>query len=67
MAQEQMDKRKEELQEAENEEEVKARYHEYKQHALFPILQLYNEELKDFIEEKQKLRHQKQLDILHQQ
>lgn len=57
-----MEKRKEELQEAENEEEVKIRQDEYKSHPLFAKLKLYAEELKDYIEEKQKIKLQRQLD-----
>jgi hypothetical protein len=49
-----MEKRKQEMQEAENEEEVKARQDEYKTHPLFSKLALYSEELKDYIEEKRK-------------
>jgi hypothetical protein len=38
--------------EIENEEEVIERQEEYKEHALFSTLVLYDLELKDFIEEK---------------
>jgi hypothetical protein len=54
VAREQADLRRHELQEAENEEEVKERQNEYKQHPLFARLELYSEELKDFIEDKRK-------------
>jgi hypothetical protein len=42
------------MQDLENEEEVKLRADEYKSHPLFSRLQLYTDELKDFIEEKRK-------------
>ena len=42
------------MQEAENEEEVKLRADEFKQHPLFPRLLIYSEELKDYIEERKK-------------
>jgi predicted SpoU family rRNA methylase len=42
------------LQDLENEEEVKLRADEFKQHPLFAHLSLYTEELKDYIEEKRK-------------
>ncbi len=54
LAREQADLRRQEMQDLENEEEVKLRHDEYKQHPLFSRLQLYSEELKDFIEEKRK-------------
>ncbi len=50
-----MEKRKEEMQEAENEEEVKIRQDEFKQHPLFSKLIIYSDELRDYIEEKRKL------------
>jgi hypothetical protein len=46
--------RKQEMQDAENEEEVKLRCDEYRSHALFARLELFTEELKEFIEEKRK-------------
>jgi hypothetical protein len=46
--------RKQELQDAENEEEVKLRCDEYRGHALYARLELYTQELKEFIEEKRK-------------
>lgn len=49
------------MQEAENEEEVKLRADEYKNHPLFSLLQLYTEELKDYIEEKRKKQAELQL------
>ena len=49
-----MDKRQEDMQEAENEEEVQLRADEYKQHPLFNRLVVYAEELKEYIEEKKK-------------
>lgn len=52
--------RKQELQDAENEEEVKLRCDEYRSHALFSRLELYTEELKDFIEEKRKKQLEQQ-------
>jgi hypothetical protein len=55
LANEQMEKRKQEMQEAENEEEVKLRFDEYKSHPLFSKLSLYAEELRDYIEEKRKV------------
>lgn len=42
------------MQDLENEEEVKLRQDEYKSHPLYNRLQLYSEELKDYIEEKRK-------------
>jgi hypothetical protein len=54
MAKEQAEARKQELQEAENEEEVIQRQDEYKQHALFSTLALYSVELHEFIEERKK-------------
>ena len=50
-----MEKMKEELEEAENEEEVKQRSDEFKSHALFKILSSYSEELREYIEEKRKI------------
>jgi hypothetical protein len=49
-----MEKRKLELDEAENEEEVKARHDEYKQHPLYERLKLFAEELKEYIAEKRR-------------
>ena len=54
IAREQAELRKQELQDLENEEEVKLRADEYKTHPLFGRLSQYTEELKDFIEEKRK-------------
>jgi hypothetical protein len=62
-----MEKRKLELDEAENEEEVKARHDEYKQHPLFEKLKLYSEELKDYISEKKRLHLAKQAEQLEKQ
>lgn len=47
-----MEKAKQELEDLENEEEVKERINEFKQHALYKRLSEYSEELKDFILEK---------------
>jgi hypothetical protein len=47
------------VEEAENEEEVKLRADEYRSHPLFTRLQLYSEELRDYINEKK----QKQLEL----
>ena len=62
-----MERRTQEMQEAENEEEVKLRQDEYKQHPLYSKLQLYAEELKDYIEEKRKIQQQKLLELQKEQ
>lgn len=62
-----MEKRKQEMQEAENEEEVKLRQDEFKQHPLFSKLKLYAEELKDYIEEKRKVQQQRLLELQKEQ
>lgn len=46
-----------EIEEIENEEEVQMRKDEYTKHPLYKVLQLYTEELEEFIEKKQK-RHE---------
>ena len=50
--------RMQEMQEAENEEEVVLRQDEYKQHPMFARLSLYTEELKDYIIEKRRLHEE---------
>lgn len=54
IAREQAEARKLEMQEAENEEEVKLRADEYKNHPLFAMLELYTDELQEYIEERRK-------------
>ena len=49
------------MQDLENEEEVKLRADEFKQHPLFAHLSLYTEELKDYIEEKRNKQAEIQL------
>jgi len=54
-----MEKKKQEMEEAENEEEVKARQDEYKQHPLWERLKVHAEELKDYIKERKKKQRKK--------
>ena len=61
LAREQAEQRKQEMQDLENEEEVKLRADEYKSHPLFARLEMYSEELKEFIEEKRKKQAELQL------
>ena len=58
LARESADMRMQEMQEAENEEEVVLRQDEYKQHPMFARLSLYTEELKDYIIEKRRLNEE---------